>query len=687
MKQTGTWAVWAYAKPGRLRPVFQVFLARFRRLGTRACALAGPGHPTPQFEPQAWSKRLKEEKDALLSLVRGMEAEFLANGDGLERLTRQLDEIQKECLSLSDLTLGRGQDAAVQFAFQLLKKAEDFLLAGYEQYDHVFATFGELQQRLTRLAKQRDELMRVLLPLNFVTVSFRIEASRHPIEVQQNFSALADTVNQTVNEVRQTLVRQFEDLAMSEFKARDLMDQASKSIQSHRREVTATLETTRRQLNALSQALTDSGAGVTNLTDLNKAVTNHICGIVMAQQCQDITRQSIEHVGEAMDEMHAHIGDAPANATVSDPAARQFVHHAGQIQLHQVQNVFGQLNNAADSIKSGIQSLRTEAATAAEVSVKMGATTLNADIAGQCQAGIGEILGIVKQAVQKIADIIAAFAPLQASFVDCTRKATGLAVEVRRAGLNAQVFSIRTSNGATLEVLAGRVRAISEEVIHEVGVMGAALSHTTELINNLRQRLEDFQQLSLSEQEILTAESVSSREKLAQLKDAIPLLIKRLSQHQGVFVQSVEEVLANIQFPVAVAKANSRSISFFQELVAWGAIGSLDLQVESGTAQKIDRLQSKYTMASERHAHTAALRPISPPEEAAGTSPAIELFDEEKLPPTGDPVGTAGPPREPPHDEPAPAVLSASVSPLPSPVVAEERPPASAELGDNVELF
>ena len=610
-----------------------------------------------------------------MSLVHGMEAEFLASGDGLERLTRQLDEIKQECHSLSDLTLGRGHDAAVQFAFQLLKKAEDFLLAGYEQYDHVFATFGELQLRLSRLAKQRDELMRVLLPLNFVTLSFRIEASRHPIEVQQNFFALADTVNKTVSEVRDTLIRQFEELAVSERKTREFMAQVSDSIQAHRQHVTTTLETARRRLSALSQALTDSGAGVTDLSDLNKAVSGHICGIVMAQQCQDITRQTIEHVGEAMDEIHDHIGEVPGNATGRDSEARRFVRHAGQIQLHQVQDVFGQLNNAADSIKTGIASLHTEAGAAAEVAVKMGATTLDADIASQCQAGIGEILGIVKQAVQKISDIIAAFAPLQASFVDCTSKATGLAVEVRRAGLNAQVFSIRTSNGATLEVLAGRVRAISEEVIHEVGVMGAALSHTTELINNLQQRLEDFQQISWSEEAVLTAESASSREKLAQLKDAIPLSIHRLSQQQGVFARSVEEVLANIKFPATVAEASSRSVGFFKELVTWSGQGIAGQVGAADGSGKIDQLRDNYTMESERRAHAMALQnaPESPGETNAGSS--FELFGESEpmaigvVPANG---GTA------PMAEQKPPAETA---------VPEVNAPAGESLGENVELF
>src|ERR1017187_9461210 len=133
----------------------RAFLTGCRRLGVRMRSLAKIGKPTAHGEAGAWGGRLKDEKDSLLSLVHGTEAEFLATGGGLMRLSRQLGEIQKECQSLTDLTLGQTQDAAVQFAFQLLKKAEDLVLASYEQYDHVFATFSELQHRLAQVSKQR----------------------------------------------------------------------------------------------------------------------------------------------------------------------------------------------------------------------------------------------------------------------------------------------------------------------------------------------------------------------------------------------------------------------------------------------------------------------------------------------------------------------------------------------------
>ena len=638
-----------------------------RKVGARVRSLVNKGRPSPQVRAEVWNGRLNDEKQALLSMVHGMESEFLTTGDGLMRLSRQLGEIQKECQALTELTLGQNQDAAVQFAFQLLKKAEDLVLASYDQYDHVFATFSELQERLAQASKQRDELMRVLLPLSFITMSFRIEASRHPPEVQQAFFTLADSVNRTVNDVRCTMERQFEDLAASERIAHSLMLRISASIQEHRKEVNSTLAASRNQLRALSEALTSSGAGSTDLSRRNQAVTRHISGIVMAQQCQDITRQRIEHVGETMDQMRVHLSDSGAAIPATDAETRQFIFQAGQIQLQQVQSVFDQLHQAAESLKTGIQSLRGDAGAAAELAVKEGGTALDAKVARQCQAGIGEILDIVKQAVRKIADIVAAFEPLQASFVDCTSKATALASDVRLAGLNAQVFAIHAPDGATLEVLAGRVHFISAEVIQLVEQLGAALDHTSEMVNNLRQRLEDFGVLAQAEQVILADESVLSQKKLAELDSAIPVKIQSLTQRQKTFALSIEGVLANIKFPATVAQASSRSIGFFEDLVAWGSEGGSGSAGESAAAQKIDRLKSKYTMDSERHAHAAALQLAEEPPKTVDPQPAIEMFDTPELPSGVTKLAASEitpPATHPPTEKPAPSGL-----------------------GDNVELF
>lgn len=600
-----------------MRPSLHIMLrentARLGRAGRAFFARRRPaaGEP-PAADAESLSRRLGEEKEFLLTVIRDVEAEFLETGQGLERLTRQLGEIQVPCQELIGLTLGQNQDAVVSFTFQLLKKAEDLVLACYEQYDHVFATFGELQQRLAKLSRRHDDLMRVLLPLNFITTSFRIEASRNPPDVQEIFSSLADGMGRTVNEVRGTMERQFSDLAASEAVARNLMAQTFASIRVHREEVAAILKTSRRQLNELSEALAVSTAGASDLSRLNESVNRHINGIVMAQQCQDITRQKIEHVGEAMDAMRAHLDEARRNTTQGETEARRFVFHAGQIQLHQIRDVFGQLGQAADDLTSGIRSLRTEAGAAADVAVRMGGATLDAKVADQCQAGIGEILAILNQAVMKIREILAIFEPLQASFVDCTGKAAALANDVRHAGLNAQIFAVHAPDGGSLEVLAGHVRAISDDVIGQVGQMGLELSQTIGMVANLRQRLEDFDILGVAEEAVLSRETLLSRAKLTDLKEVIPLLIGRVAGSQQEFARSVEEILANVRFPSTVAGAGARAVRFFEHLVEWGGqAAGTGSGVEAGAARKIEQLHSRYTMESERRVHAAAMQPAA----------------------------------------------------------------------------
>ena len=642
-------------------------------------SLAKIGKSTSSRGTGIWASRLNEEKDFLLSLVRGMEAEFLNTGGGLMVLARQLCDIQKECQSLTDLTLGQTQDAAVQFAFQLLKKAEDLVLASYDQYDHVFATFAELQRRLARLSNHHQDLMRVILPLNFITTSLRIEASRHPLEVQEVFFMLASTVNQTVNDVRVTLERQFEELAMSQQMVDKLVAQVSISIEQHRKTVSGTLANSRSQLRALSQELVSASAGANSLSQLNQAVTRHIGGIVMAQQCQDITRQKIEHVGDAMIEMCVHLGPTSASGS----GTHQFVFHAAQIQLQQTQNVFDELNGAADSLKSGVQNLRSDAGAASAASVKVGGTLLDAEIAIQCQVGMGKILTIIQEVVQKTTDILTVFEPLQARFLNCTQEAGVLANDVRHCALNAQVFAIHTPDGATLEVLAGNMRMISDETMLQAGQLGNALQDTAEMVNNLRQRLMDFQEFSQIEQQVLTEESAFSRKILSDLEKALPIIIQRITLQQETFAHSVGEVLEKVKFPVTVALASSRSIGFFEDLVTWGRKGISDSQAETGSSEKIDRLKSKYTMDSERHAHATALQLVNV---SAGQSPR-ELFGEPELPATTDflVVDSTQSAKSVDHPTVVKHSESSTCAPTPSTMAAESS--ASTDLGDNVELF
>ena len=258
-----------------------------------------------------------------------------------------------------------------------------------------------------------------------------------------------------------------------------------------------------------------------------------------------------------------------------------------------------------------------------------------------------------------------------------------MANEVRHAALNAQVFAIHAADGATLEVLAGSMRIISDETMLQVGQLGSALQATAEMVSNLRQRLMDFQELTHMERQVLAEESALSRKKLSELEKAIPVLIQRIARQQETFAQSAEGVLVKVQFPVTAAQASSRSIGFFQDVVTWSGKGISDSSAETGASRKIDELKSKYTMASERQAHATALQPAN----ATAGKPQIEIFGESELPSTARLLVVSASQTEISAGQPIVVKLSESEISAPIPVVSAEQSAASVDLGNNVELF
>jgi len=168
-------------------------------------------------------------------------------------------------------------------------------------------------------------------------------------------------------------------------------------------------------------------------------------------------------------------------------------------------------------------------------------------------------------------------------------------------------------------------------------------------------------------------------------------LIRGITTQQMNFAQSVETVLANIQFPVAVAEASSRSIGFFQDLVDRGGADGSKRSTESTTAQRIDGLRSNYTMDSERNTHTLALKPVLAPTTRSASEPSVEPFGalEPQSPTAPESLGKIGPESGRTDDRFRPTAPPASTDTASVPAIActLEKPTSNADLGDNVELF
>lgn len=580
---------------------------------------------------EAWIPRLQEEKSYLNQLMGEIEKEFLETGGGLRQLILESRVVQGQCQELIDMTMGKQQDSAVQFAYQLLKRAEDLVLASYDQYEHVFNAFRELRARLSNIARLNDELNRILFPLQFITLQFRVEASRHAEQIQGVFCGLAHELSSLIQEVRRTLDQQFEELAGSEKMSRSLMEGLARSVSIHRQEIAATLNQSRRDLLQLEATLQQSGKDLTEISRLNQMVFDEIGRVMMAQQCQDIIRQKVEHVGEAMEAMCRQMRehrDFPENERAG---IFPYVAQAAQIQRKQLEDVFGELAKAGESIAAGLQQAKTSSSTATALVLKIGHEAMSTGVGQNCQQSIRGILGIIEETVHQTSEILQSINPLQTQFVNCTAKATDLAVSIQYAALNAQIFAIHVEKASSFEVLAARTQVISSETIQQVEQLSGLLTHTAEIVRNLEQRLLDFQELGQREKAILSEESALSRKKLAELEENLPLFIRSIAGRQPPLNDFVNTAIGRIQFPQAAAQAARRSLGLVDELRAWSEAAVDKSALSPAVADQINLLKNTYTMEKERMTHdeVVAKEPTSPVAELTPKSDLgnnVELF-------------------------------------------------------------
>src|SRR5581483_7234996 len=89
-------------------------------------------------EVRGLTRGLQEEKEALQAFTNAMEEEFLKLGGFLRTATTLARDVRGRSDEVVAAASGNSEDAAIHFAFQLLKKAEDLVHASREQYVSMF---------------------------------------------------------------------------------------------------------------------------------------------------------------------------------------------------------------------------------------------------------------------------------------------------------------------------------------------------------------------------------------------------------------------------------------------------------------------------------------------------------------------------------------------------------------------
>lgn len=626
-------------------------------------------------------------RPGLAEINRDLESQFLELGNHLEELSTLSGRVVATGEQL--LRLATGQTDGDDF----LRRAIDVLLPPVQVLDdslgRAAAVVDQLcqhQEMITRVRRLEDVLDRIVAPLKFIQTAFRIESAVLDPEVRAVFLALTRDIEQLHAQVVGLFAEQFQSLARAQEQISALVKRLRPQIKAHQQmsgEKKALIE---RTLEELRVALEENRRQDIRLVDAAQGLRHAVGNVVRSVQFQDITSQQLKHVDEAVEEMGQRLARLPARRTRADEAAWnddcRFLGDAGKVQVAQIRAVEQSLTEAERTIGAALSEIAERAdAVDHECMTLRNFRTISIEGDGVVQVvlnSLDELAQIIDRTYVMQREVHETLRPLGNMASNLTGVIRGLSQSIRLIALNAQIQAAHVGSGTGLEVLSQRTCQIADEAAAANNDSAAALE---KLIAGFEEMVAESRRLqeAVGEQKTwIDGEGGSVRQQLHDYRDRTLATFMDLGGIMDSTRGAAKSALERLPFEAA-ARAKLDALAGALEAFATAATGAAGANARSEPAAA--DLQQKYTMASERQVHEAALsRPTAtvtagtPP--GPGPAPAvaaadITLFDDAPpAPPTPEPVAP------PPAGAPRPEELAKAAAPA-----------GGNALGDNVELF
>ncbi len=283
--------------------------------------------------------QLVAEQNALKTFSDSLEQEFLDLGSLLRKISSLSRELQHQSDDVRSVTVGAPLGCPMEFAFKLLDKAEELVRINHSQYAHVVSAFERFRMELASIARDRDALLGTFARVHLGNEQFRIEAAYLDAMTRTQLFALVDASEEILKTLQTKVALRFEELGALLWTIGTLNTRFKDNIAVRAKLTEDSLRSDQTDLRALNDALLRSqGFASINLRGrLN--IAGGVRKAMVALQCQDITRQKIEHINASVEEMVKHlVAGASRKLTEEEEAdCKHYLSDAGKVQLAQLQ--------------------------------------------------------------------------------------------------------------------------------------------------------------------------------------------------------------------------------------------------------------------------------------------------------------------------------------------------------------
>ncbi len=545
---------------------------------------------------------------SLIALTTGTEKEFLDIGAKLADYSERSNKILGVAKSTTDLIAGSDMKNVIQELGEILNRINRYLDYNSEELDEKINQFSKILEISDKNNSPLQALERKTMELRMLGVSTRIE-SAHINSENSSFVTLSNEVNQLSNQIAGKL-EMIENGLMDSSR---IVNKTYKEVSEFKSKQASSAISIFSRINQCIEALVikhDQSVNMVNsIRDDNQRITDGVNGIVGSLQIHDISRQKLEHVTEAIDDLE------PDAIDVQQEIDKEFIMQTADVCKLQIQQLYNTRMEILDAFQSIISNGNNIASTTRQMASNTSKmmTTSDENSSAFCfdvESGIESVISSLRNNANIIHDLsqttmqISGLIKEMSVFIkDIKEIGTNITLIALNAIINAEHLH---KEGAALSVLADAIQQLSVNTKLDIEKIADNLGTITELAKNLAY-MNSFGDEKLEIDTVVDEMSINLNTLLQKLN--------KMFTNSSSYLSQIESD-GNSLFNDLDATMNSISVHHKLEASIIDAIGLLNAVIDQvqrtvpeydGQSRQIntDNLSSRYTMQSERSIHDA----------------------------------------------------------------------------------
>jgi methyl-accepting chemotaxis protein len=563
-----------------------------------------PEAPLPPYGE--WAARLRSLADRLRGLSGTTEGEFLTVGDNLRDTHARAGRISETASFVAASMSGEEIKAAIDGLRGVVGGMNGFLSRAGEETSRDENSLRNIRRILCELRGPLKEFRRVVKFLRNLGIATKIESARMGensggfgvvAENVEKMSVLFETKSSDITKrgaaldsvIAQTLARVIEHQHGLRERARSILGEAEANLDALIRTHEACVETAR------------------VIVDGSGDVSRNVGEVVASMQFHDITRQQIEHVIQAIDDLAETLasGDSGSGAVgLAGNVCRLQAAHLGNSRATMVK--------AAETVVASLRGISENTVGIARKTKQMSAGHDGRNVLSDVEKGLSSVGSSLREsaaAVREFSAVIRSIAGTveeMSSFMDDIKE---IGEEIELVALNAEIKAAHTgSRGAALGVLAESIQHLSVD-------SRTYRSAVSEALDNIRTAAAEMSRASGTEDEVRSKDAEVEEMQscldgllasLDRINGSIVAPLSQLDEDARALSGGIDRVIQGITAHTLVSETVDGVVAGLGEIEAecrridpsWvTAAGSADLR----------NLADRYTMHEERDIHLAVM--------------------------------------------------------------------------------